>query len=109
MAPSTPTDIQPIVYRLDTLVETADAFSAFVDMGYPILLESALNTSQGRYSYISADPFAVIRSKKNSVEIGSTSCTRKLNGDPFDLVRQFLSQHVFIIITYRKGSAAVDP
>ena len=94
MAPSTPTDIRPIVYRLDTLVETADAFSAFVDMGYPILLESALNTSQGRYSYISADPFAVIRSKKNSLEVDSTSCTRKLNGDPFDLVRQLLSQHV---------------
>ena len=93
MASTTPTDIQPIVYRLDRLVETTDAFSAFVNTEYPVLLESALNTCHGRYSYITADPFAVIRSKKNSVEIYSTSCTRNLNGDPFDSVRQLVSEY----------------
>ena len=94
MVPTIPTDIQPTIYRLDRLVETSDTFSAFLDTDYPILLESALNTPHGRYSYITAEPFAVIRSKKNSVEICGTSRTRKLNGDPFHSVRQLISQYV---------------
>jgi para-aminobenzoate synthetase component I len=61
----------------------------------PVLLDSSLARGRGgRYSYLSADPFLVVRSRGRRIEITGPAGRRTVYGNPFDVLHALLSRYV---------------
>ena len=63
-------------------------------LGLPrvVLLDSSsANDHNGRYSYLSADPFLTVRSQGRRVELAGPAGRTVVEADPFDLLRSILS------------------
>jgi para-aminobenzoate synthetase component I len=60
----------------------------------PVLLDSSLANSQsGRYSYLTADPFLIVRSRGRRVELVGPAGRTVVEADPFDLLRSLASRY----------------
>ena len=69
--------------------------SGLLDVDYPVLLDSALvRPGLGRYSYVSADPFLVVRSKGRVVEVIEHGDVTVEEGNPFSVLRRLLAEFV---------------
>ena len=85
---ATESRIQELEPNLDPIGVT----SSFLDAEYPVLLDSALaRPGLGRYSYITADPFLVVRSKGRRVEVIERGDVTQLEDNPFSVVQRLLS------------------
>jgi para-aminobenzoate synthetase component I len=82
-------------YRLiDTLLDMTGIFAAFLDLPYPVLLDSPQSgTTPARYSYLAADPFMVVRSKGQRVWIEERGEISDVEGSPFDALRDLLGRY----------------
>jgi para-aminobenzoate synthetase component I len=70
-------------------VDPVSAFAAFAGMPGAVFLDSAQKGErQGRYSFIAADPFLVLRSKDGRISVGDHTFT----GDPFATVARLLDR-----------------
>ena len=71
------------------------ALAHFLDAPYPTLLDSALiRPGLGRYSYITADPFLVVRSEGRSVEIiDERGRVEQVDDNPFVVLRSLLAEY----------------
>ncbi|HET9986599.1 MAG TPA: aminodeoxychorismate synthase component I [Longimicrobiales bacterium] len=84
--------MEPRVEEIAAAPAPAEACARFLDLPYCLLLESAAVSSRlGRYSFLTADPFLVLRSKGRVVEATGRSGTRRLDGDPFEALRAALA------------------
>jgi para-aminobenzoate synthetase component I len=80
--------MQTTVEELENPPRPVDALARLGGLPYPILLESvSLRPSIGRYSYLTADPFEVIRHR-----VGDAG-ERGASGDPFARLRNALALH----------------
>ncbi|MBI2862271.1 MAG: aminodeoxychorismate synthase component I [Chloroflexi bacterium] len=83
----------PILEEVKPAALPTAVFPVFLDAPYPILLDSALLMGyMGRFSYLTADPFLVLRSKGTSVEICSGPRVTRQEGDPFLILQTLLRQ-----------------
>ena len=84
-------------HRIETLEPSADpigAASQFMDASYLSLLDSALMMpGLARYSYVTADPFLVVRSRGSRVEIIQQGRVERLDDNPFDILKRLLAQY----------------
>jgi para-aminobenzoate synthetase component I len=86
----------PLVERLEPVPDPADVAAAFLDLPYPIFLDSATGLAAGephhlgRYSFVSADPVLVVRSKGLLTEVLERGRRRGAEGDPLGVVREAL-------------------
>ena len=86
----------PVVERLEHPGEPADVAAAMLDLPYPIFLDSAAGKTSlephklGRYSFVSADPVLIVRSKGPVTEKGDGSVWRRTEGDALGAVREVL-------------------
>ena len=82
-------------YRLiDTLLDMPGTFAAFLDLPYPVLLDSPQSgNTPARYSYLAADPFMVVRSKDQQVSVEKRGKISVLAGSPFDVLRDLLGRY----------------
>ncbi|MBI3953584.1 MAG: anthranilate synthase component I family protein, partial [Chloroflexi bacterium] len=87
--------VEPLSRPLAAAPGLPDLLTAFLDLPYPALLDSALLDGKlGRYSYLTADPFLVIRSKGRRVEVERTGgTTAHLEADPFLVLRDLLRRY----------------
>jgi para-aminobenzoate synthetase component 1 len=87
----------PIVLELDPLPEPFDLCSRCRDLPFLLFLDSAADPDNlGRFSFLTADPAVVARSKGTRTErwtAGSDSWTA-VEGGPLELVRAWLRLHV---------------
>ena len=66
--------------------------SGLLDTGYPVLLDSSLvRPGLGRYSYVTADPFLVVRSKGSRVEVMERGGVTLQKDNPFSVVQRLLA------------------
>jgi para-aminobenzoate synthetase component I len=80
--PATP--VTPDVLRLPAAPPPVEALARVRGCPYPLLLESALPLpAVGRYSYVAADPFLVLRARDGVVERITAAGRRRERGDPF--------------------------
>lgn len=88
--PGVPT---PMSIKLDPGSSMVDMFSAVRNDPYPVLLDSALTSPNlGRFSYLTSDPFLVLRSKGRRVEIESAGSLRRLDANPFTVLKDLLGR-----------------
>ncbi len=84
---------EPLVEEVRPVPVPLEACARFADMPHCLLLESAPGFGRlARYSFLSADPFLVVRSKGTVVEeIGSNGIARSV-GDPFAVLSERLGE-----------------
>ena len=86
-----PSTVTPLVRALGRIPHPAQLASAFADAPYMLLLDSAgAYPEVGRYSYLAADPFLVLRSKGRQVELLTGEGVERLQDNPFDVLRRLL-------------------
>ncbi len=86
-----PSTVRPLVRQLGKGPHPAQLASAFKDEPYMLLLDSAgAYPGVGRYSYLTADPFLVLRSRGQQVEIATNGRVEHLQDSPFLVLRRLL-------------------
>jgi para-aminobenzoate synthetase component 1 len=88
-----------LVERLEGLGDPAAVAGRFLDLPWMLLLDSASAGSGtpdahalGRYSFLSADPVAVVRSKGTAVQVLEGDAWRAADGDALDVARGWLRE-----------------
>ena len=86
----------PLVEEIIPAPDPAGCCAALDGLPYRLFLDSASTGSRfGRYSFLSADPVAVVRSRGTSTEWLDlpTGARRTLAGEPLAAVRQLVARH----------------
>jgi len=83
-----------LVERLDHRLAPSEAFEAFCQRPYPFFLDSgAASARLGRFSFLGAEPAAVLSSKGRSIRLVEGDAERRWRGNPFEALRSLLAQH----------------
>ena len=83
-----------LVHELTDAPEPSEACARFLDLPFPLLLESVLRSEGiGRFSYLAADPWLVLRSKGAALEWLSREGVERSAGDPFAALQTALARH----------------
>jgi para-aminobenzoate synthetase component I len=89
----------PLVEPLEEPGDPAEVAARFLDLPWLLLLDSASAGSGvpdgrtlGRYSFLSADPTAVVRSKGNVVQVLEAGAWRDTGGDALEVARGWLRE-----------------
>ena len=83
---------EPRIEQLEPHVDPIGLTSGLLDTDYPVLLDSSLvRPGLGRYSYVTADPFLVVRSKGRRVEILEHGSVARTYDNPFSVVQRLLA------------------
>ena len=83
---------EPRIEALEPYLDPIGLASRFQDVDYPVLLDSALvRPGLGQYSYVTADPFLVVRSKGRQVEVIERGDVSEQQDSPFSVIQRLLS------------------
>ena len=83
---------QILVHELKDAPGPSEACARFLDLPFPLLLESALRSERlGRFSYLAADPWLVLRSRGAELEWHSRDGIEHSAGDPFAALQTALA------------------
>jgi len=85
-----------VVVELSSVPDTAQCCELFEGLPYRLLLDSAARgTRLGRYSFLMADPYAVVRSKGARAEVVdvASGTARQVDSDVMTDVRALLAPH----------------
>jgi len=83
-----------LIKELVTTQDVGSLFKKFKEDKYPIILESQKDPEKlGRYSFVMSDPFLVIKSKGNNIEILEENSKKNLQGSPLDIFQELLEKY----------------
>ena len=83
-----------LIYDLGNSYCPIDLFEGFQDLPYPVLLDSSMEgASSSRFSYITADPFLIMSSKGNDIELKSGSDVVRITGNPWDVLDELIKKY----------------
>ena len=84
----------PLIHELTTPIPPAEVLELLGVPVYGFILESTLvDRRQGRYSFVGVDPFLVLESKGQEIVINRGDQQEKLNGNPFETLRELLKRY----------------
>jgi len=87
-------DLQASRLKRSLSVVPEHAFSAIARLPHPFFLDSAMVLPRlGRFSFLGALPFATLTTRGRSVEMEENGQVRRLEGDPFDALRDALRRY----------------
>jgi para-aminobenzoate synthetase component 1 len=91
---------RPLIEEIETELSPPDAFELFRNRRFSFFLDSGMDPEKlGRYSFIGSDPFLVLGSRGSEVTVTNGTETKRLDGNPFDVLGHFLD-------TYRLGAGS---
>jgi para-aminobenzoate synthetase component 1 len=83
-----------VVHELESAPDPWEACRRFADLPMPLLLESVVRSERlGRFSYLCADPWRVLRAKGSALEWRSVEGAERTSGSPFAALRAALAAH----------------
>ncbi|MEK7850311.1 MAG: chorismate-binding protein, partial [Deltaproteobacteria bacterium] len=86
-------NITPIIKEIPFPIKPSDAFAVIKGHPYPFFLDSSFDLKGlGRYSFLGASPYKIIRSKGNTVEVESFYGNYGYQGDVFDFISEELKR-----------------
>ncbi len=87
--------LQPLVHELDPALDPARCCELLAGLPGRVFLDSAARTTRlGHYSFLAADPVALVRSKGSHTEVVEAhGAIRLVNGDALHAVRELLEPH----------------
>ena len=109
MLSTSKTGYRPLVYDLGSIPPPSQLFTAFQDMPSPALLDGAMPGASGnRFSYLTADPFLVIRSRGRLISLEHDGTCEELEGDPWStlqgLLRKYHTEQVLGLPSFQGGA-----
>jgi len=85
---------QPTIEETVTSLAAHQAFEYIKDRPYSFFLDSGMDVEKlGRYSFMGSDPFLVLRSRGNDIEIIRGDHIERLSGNPFDVLDNLLGEY----------------
>ncbi len=85
---------QPLVEEIYTPLTASQLFHAFKDHPYSCFLDSGMDPGRlGRYSFISSNPFLVLKSRGDEVTLLKGDKKEVRKGNPFDVVGELLEEY----------------
>ncbi len=92
---STPkTGSRPVVYELGSISHPAQLFPVVQDMPSPALLDGAMPGASGnRFSYLTADPFLVIRSRGQQITLEHDGICEEVEDNPWSTLQSLLRRY----------------
>jgi para-aminobenzoate synthetase component 1 len=84
----------PLIKELDTNLPSLTLFELFRFDPFPFLLDSAMDPQKlGRYSFMGASPFLLLRSRGDSVTLVRNNEETSVKGIPFDILGHYLDEY----------------
>ena len=75
-------------------VDPIEAFLAIKDLPNPILLDSSMPGAEGnRFTYITADPFLIIKSHNRNIRLEQWGSHRAVQDNPWSVLQQYLQHY----------------
>ena len=88
------TGSSPLVYDLGSIPHPAQLFPAFRDMPGPALLDGAMPGASGnQFSYLTGDPFLVVRSRGRRITLEHDGICEEVEGDPWSTLQGLLRRY----------------
>lgn len=85
---------QILIEEMETSVSPAELFQFFVDKPYCFFLDSGMDPEKlGRYSFIGADPFLVLKSHEETTEAVFRGEISLETGNPLDILNRHLEEY----------------
>ncbi len=85
---------RPVIEELTNCLDTPYCYAVVKDRPWSFFLDSGMNPDNlGRYSFIGCDPFLVLSSRGNDIELISNGSRRTIRGNPFDVLQGLLRQY----------------
>ncbi|MEE9325513.1 MAG: anthranilate synthase component I family protein, partial [Dehalococcoidia bacterium] len=100
----------PLVERLEGAANLTTLFARLRSAPYPLLLDSAMpHAHLGRYSYLTADPFLILRCRGRCIYLERDGQREEAEGDPLallqDLLRRFATPYLPGLPPFQGGVA----
>jgi para-aminobenzoate synthetase component 1 len=88
------TQVHPVIEELTNHLDAPDCYAAVKGRPWSFFLDSGMNSDNlGRYSFIGCDPFLVLQSRGDDIELISNDSRRAIRGNPFDVIQGLLRQY----------------
>ncbi len=85
---------QPLIEEITSTASPSDVFERFYDETYSCFLDSGMDSSRlGRYSFIGIDPFLVMKSRGNEIDLSWKESRQIEQGNPFDVLGRLLETY----------------
>ncbi len=86
-------NINPVIKEIPFPIKPLDAFAVVKGLPYPFFLDSSFDMKgMGRYSFLGASPYKIIRSKGKTVEVESFYGNYRHQGNAFDFIGEELKR-----------------
>ncbi|GFP27966.1 aminodeoxychorismate synthase component I [Candidatus Hakubella thermalkaliphila] len=86
--------MKPFIKKLDLPLEASDVYEHLADQPHSFWLDSGMDAQKlGRFSFMGANPFLVMRSKGERIEILRAGKSERLEGNPFEVLKRLLKQY----------------
>lgn len=84
----------PLIEEIHCTLSAIDIFKTFSHRKHSFFLDSGMDPYKlGRYSFIGSDPFLVLKSRGNDINITQDSQTKNLTEDPFTVLDNLLKTY----------------
>ncbi|MEA1959513.1 MAG: anthranilate synthase component I family protein, partial [Chloroflexota bacterium] len=84
----------PLIEEISVQPDSLSIFDLFKDRPFSFLLDSGMSENDlGRYSFIGSDPFLVVRSKGETIDVVCDGVTDSIIGNPFDVLGELLERY----------------
>ncbi len=85
---------KPLIEEIYTELSPIDLFGLFRHEPYCFFLDSSMDPQKlGRYSFMGANPFLVMRSRGKNVNILEEGIPSRMRGNPFDILGEYLGKY----------------
>ncbi len=82
--------------EINTELDALEILKRLQGERYPNILESQKDPERlGRYSFIMADPFLVVKAKKDRITIEDRGGSREVKGNPLDILQELMEKYKF--------------
>jgi len=82
--------------EINTELDTLEILKRFQGERYPNILESQKDPEKlGRYSFIMADPFLMIKAKGDRITIEERGIQKEITGNPLDILQELMERYRF--------------
>jgi para-aminobenzoate synthetase component 1 len=83
-----------VIEELTSCLDAPSCYAAVKDRPWSFFLDSGMNHhGLGRYSFIGCDPFLVLHSRGEDIQLQSKDGRRSIRGNPFDVLQGLLKRY----------------
>jgi para-aminobenzoate synthetase component I len=88
------TQCRPVIEELTNRLDAPACYAVVKDRPWSFFLDSGMNPDNlGRYSFVGCDPFLVLSSRGDDIQLISNGSRRTIRGNPFDVLQGLLKRY----------------